>query len=372
MASACLLPCREFEVEVCSLGLPGPVAEELLAAGIPCRTLGRRWSVDPIAQGRLLRHLRKAKPQVVHAWDRDAAIYAANALRWASGPRFVVQQHFARPSQTAWQSLIDRQVARSADLRIASSDSIRQDPALGSLADDRWEILPPGVNEPPNSAGTREELLEELSLPPDAKLIGVAGPLMPRYGLKELIWAADMVRVLHPRVRLLIVGEGPERPHLERFARTAADPENICFLGDRNDLAKILPHLDVYWQGNGPCAESPALLQAMAAGVPVVATDTPVHREKIVDRESGYLVEADARAHRTRLTDALFGDPGLREKISSAGREQVRRHFPIDRHLERLAEIYRELLRQGVQRRGGSRPYADRSTGGRMATADDK
>lgn len=347
-AVACQLPKGELEVEVCALGLHGPVADDLCTAGIACHSFGRRWSADPIAQLQLVRHLRKTKPQLVHAWDSGAACYAANALRWARRPRLVVQKQLADVALFDWRSMVERRWMRSADMLLASSESIQKEAIAQGWPNAPWEIIPSGVSEPPSASTSRGDWLDEFSLPADAKLIGVAGPLLPRHGVKELIWAADMVRVLHPTVRLLIVGEGPERPHLERFACTAAEPENICFLGDRGDFAKILPHLDVYWQGNDPSARSTALLQAMAAGVPVVASDTPLHAEQIVDGESGYLVGAEARALRTRVTDRLFNDQDLAKAIGAAGKERVQSQFSLTQQVEQLAKAYRRMLVPGI------------------------
>ncbi len=207
-------------------------------------------------------------------------------------------------------------------------------------------VVPLGVAPPSDSTPARDELLAELHLPPGSRLIGVAGPLLPRYGVKELIWAADMVRVLHPSMRFLIVGDGPQRGHLERFAHTAAEPENICFLGDSDRWPAIIPHLDVYWQGTEAYATSPTtLLEAMAAGVPVVASATPQHREIITDGQTGYLVGIDARAARTRATDELFNNADTARTIGEAGREHVAKHYSLAARGKNMAALYAELLK---------------------------
>ena len=130
---------------------------------------------------------------------------------------------------------------------------------------DKVVVVRPGC-EPPTASDTRRSVPRPWRAC-GFELIGVFGPLEPRYGVKELIWIADMVRELHPTLRLLIVGDGPERPHLEKFARTAAVPENICFLGDRTDWRTLLPHLHVFWQGSNAEMDPPALVDAMAAGI---------------------------------------------------------------------------------------------------------
>jgi glycosyltransferase involved in cell wall biosynthesis len=153
-----------------------------------------------------------------------------------------------------------------------------------------------------------------------------------------------MVRVLHPKLRYLIAGDGPQRANLERFGRTAAVPENIVFLGDIADWGDVLPHLEVYWQGTEPGRLSTTEpLQAMAAGVPVVASNTPQHAEWITDGANGYLVPFDGRSERTRVTDQFFTDLAHRETISQAARQTIAERFSLAARVEAFAKLYREL-----------------------------
>jgi glycosyltransferase involved in cell wall biosynthesis len=186
-------------------------------------------------------------------------------------------------------------------------------------------------------------LLQELQLPADARLIGVVGRLVPEKRVKDLIWAADLLRVLHDNLRVLVIGDGPLRLQLEQYARMASDLEHIQFLGERDDVWRIMPHLDVLWDGSEGRSHSIAILEAMAAGVPVVASDTPMNRELVVEGETGHLVplhERSGRADRARHTDRIFGDSENGRRLAANGRCRAAEYFSSDRMVQSYTELY--------------------------------
>jgi glycosyltransferase involved in cell wall biosynthesis len=177
-------------------------------------------------------------------------------------------------------------------------------------------------------------LLRELRLPADAKLIGVVGRLVPEKRVKDLIWAADLLRVLHENLRLLIIGDGPLRPQLEEYARLASDLDHIRFLGAGSDVWRIMPHLDALWNGSENVGQSAAILEAMSAGVPVIASDTPTNRELVIQGETGYLIPLGTRAGRAaraRYTDHIFTDAKLRSRLDEAAHHRASEHFNVER-----------------------------------------
>lgn len=339
LALARCLPTAEFASRVVTLGRTGPLAEEFAKAGIELTRIDRRWRLDPMTLARLAGELRGAKPTVVHTWDGDARRYVSMAGERSTRGPWLSQWSLDRRGR-----VLTERLGRQPDRWVVDSDRQMQQLA-GAKSEAPILVVPPGVPPAVEPTNSRSEVLAKLRLPEGSRLIGTAGPLVPAMGIKELIWAADMIRVLHPKVRLLIAGEGPERPHLELFARTAAEPENIVLLGDYDDWPAVLPHLDVYWQGTEPNATSPpTLLAAMAAGVPVVASRTPQHDEWIESGKTGWLVDYDARADRTRLTDRLFGDAELRRTTGDAARQHVAEHFALTQRAEKLAAAYRALV----------------------------
>ena len=204
-----------------------------------------------------------------------------------------------------------------------------------NLPAEKLTVIPPGVPPAPASDVSRDELLRELQLPPNARLIGVIGRLVPEKRVQDLIWAADLLRVLHDNLRLLIIGDGPLRPQLEQYARLASDLDHIRFLGERDDVWRIMPHLDVLWNGSENRGMSIAILEAMAAGVPVIASDTPMNREFVVEGETGYLIplgQRSGRADRARHTDRIFTDATNCRKAGCCRTPEGEKYFQFRRH----------------------------------------
>lgn len=333
------LAVHDCQQSILVLGHGGGLASAFADAGVTPTCLHQRWTLDPNVAAQLAMQMRRAKPDVVHAWDQPSRRYVSLASAGSQGWALVASWNAMQRAQPLGGMPIF--FRRTPDRWLVESDWVR-DSLAKQLADAAIEVVPPAVPPAASSTLRREELLDEFSLPADAMLIGTAGQLVASMGVKELIWAVDMVRVLHPSVRLLIAGDGPQRGHLEHFAATAAVPENICFLGDTDRWSDIVPHLDVYWQGTEVQAFSPtAVLTAMAAGVPVVATDTAQHRDWITSGETGFLVDYDARADRTRITDQLLVDAAMRQSIGQAGQRHAGEQYSVETVAQQIADIYR-------------------------------
>ena len=143
--------------------------------------------------------------------------------------------------------------------------------------------------------------------------------------MKDAIWAADLLKVIRDDVHLLVFGDGPHRDRLRRFREQVVIRDKVHFLGHRNDLWQWLPHFDVFWSTSGYEGQSNAILEAMAAGVPVVATDIPGTRELVVPGETGFLVRVGHRAGFARWTNQLLDDATLSRRLGQAGRQRARR-----------------------------------------------
>ncbi len=130
---------------------------------------------------------------------------------------------------------------------------------------------------------------------------------------------------------------GPQRDDLERFARLASDLEHIRFLGPRADVANILPHCDAVWHNGELPGEPAAVLEALAAGTPVIVGSAPGREEMLADG-GGVIVAPDGRADWARKTDEWFCEPNLYATLRDAS-ARFRRNWPT----KRTRKLHRDL-----------------------------
>jgi len=344
-----VLLCRDlardqFDLHVCALTRGGPLEAELRTAGVPVTVIGKRSKIAPVAYWRLRRHIARLRPDLVHTWMLAANVYGLAAARAVGVRRLVAGQRCVDRWKSSYQWMVERHLARHATRIVANSPGVRDYCVAHGLPAEKCVVIPGGVEPLSESETPRGTLLDELDIPHDARLIGIVGRLWPQKRVKDLIWAFELIHMLHPRAHLLIVGDGPQRSKLERYASLMQGWPLIRFLGHRNDAPRIMNHLDVLWLGSDYEGLPNVVMEAMTVGVPVVATDIPGNRDLITSGETGYLVPVGGRKERVKATHRLLEDAELADRLTRAARQRVVEHFSVSRMVERHADLYRELL----------------------------
>ncbi len=339
------LPRDQFDVHVCALTRGGPLLVELQRHNIPTTVIGKPWKFDPVAYWRLRRHIRKLNPDIVHTW-----LFAANAYGRAAaisaGVKHILAGERCVDRWKVWHELaIDRWLARRTERIVTNSNGVCEFYVEHGLPADKFVVIPNGIEPFAAAANSpRGELLAELDLPSHARLIGAVGRLWPQKRYKDLLWAAELLRVARDDTYLLIVGEGPQRWRLERYRDQIQVGDRVRFLGQRDDVLRLLPHLDCFWLASGYEGQSNAIMEAMSAGVPVVATDIPGNRDLVVPDETGYLVPVGDRAAFARHTNMLLDDAELAGRFGQAGRQRMLAEFTVEKMVARHTALYRELM----------------------------
>jgi glycosyltransferase involved in cell wall biosynthesis len=343
---ACRLAADEFDVHVVALTRGGPFAEVLARHNIRLTVLGKRWKFDPAVLWRLRRLIVSEQPDIVHSW-----LFAANAYtrlvvgrRMRPRPKLIVSERCVDVWKAGWQLWLDQRLIGRTDRLVGNSQAVADFYQTIGYRPEQVSVIANGVELPDLSMADRTALRAELDLPAEAPVVGFVGRLAKQKRLDDLVFATALLAILRPDVQFLLVGDGPERDALMKFARDINTQDQVRCIGHRSDAARLLAAMDVFWIASDFEGQSNSLMEAMAAGLPVVASDIPPNRELVIDGETGFLVKVGDRVGFQQFADRLLADRDLAQRMGTAGRERMRQHFSIDRMVSQYARLYRELL----------------------------
>jgi glycosyltransferase involved in cell wall biosynthesis len=184
------------------------------------------------------------------------------------------------------------------------------------------------------------QLRQAIGLPAGAPVAGILAALRPEKNHSMFLDVAARALKDVPTAHFLVIGDGAERPCLERRAAELGIAARVHFLGTRPDIPELLALLDVLLLTSLNEANPVSILEGLACGKPVVATRVGSIPETVIDGEVGYLVESGSAEAMARRVVELFRDPSLATALGTAGRRHV-----VDRwSVERMVEGYGELL----------------------------
>ena len=176
-------------------------------------------------------------------------------------------------------------------------------------------------------------------------IIGTAGRLIELKGIEYLLRAAEELRHDFPALRVEIAGEGPERTKLEEQVQQSGLGDHVRFLGWIDNISEVLTGWDVFVMPSLEEGLGNAALEAMAAGLPVVASSVGALPEVVEDGTTGWLVPPRDPAALALHLRLLLSNRELRQRMGAAGYARVRDHFSLAQMVEGFARLYEELLR---------------------------
>ena len=318
-----------YRLHVCFLGESGPLVEELRGAGAIVQHL--RWTQgarDPVGAWRFWRYLREHDFAVVH--QHFGARSVRRLIKAASHARLVVHLHgridegasVGNTPIAVWGADAVIAVSRSVALQVARFNPI---------------IVYAGVSMPREEARIQRSASELI-------VIGTACRLVPLKGLDDLLRAVAALRSEFANLRLEIAGQGPMQEDLKCEADRLGFAEQVSFLGWRRDLGSILRTWDIFAMPSLDEGLPIVVLEAMAKGLPVVATSVGGLPELVEDGRTGYLVPPHDPLALARRLRCLILDPERRRIQGAAGRERVRNWFSADQMVGQITAIYDTLV----------------------------
>jgi glycosyltransferase involved in cell wall biosynthesis len=340
------LPRDRFEPHVVALTRGGPYEKMLRNAGVPITVLGKRFKADPIAWARLRRIVRRLRPDVIHTWLFAANAYGRLVASGDDAPAVIVSERCVDSWKCGWQLWLDRKLAGRTAALVGNSESVSEFYRQQGIEPEKIVTIHNGIDLPAIDRSQRSTVLAELGVPTDARIVASVGRLAKQKRVDVLVWAMQLLRQLSPNVFHLIIGDGPERARLERLAEHFTCHEMTRFLGHRNDVARLMSCIDVLWLASDFEGQSNSVMEAMAAGLPVIASDIPANRELITSGETGYLVRPGDSVAFAQYADRLFADPELANRLGEAARQRIIEEHSVESMVEAYASLYESVVAQ--------------------------
>lgn len=297
-------------------------------------------------------YIKKNKIGIIHSHGKGAGMYTRPMKLLCSGVKVVHTFHgiyleqYGRKIQRFYCG-IEHLLKRWTDWFICVSESERTEAMrLGFVCEERTSVIFNAVDTElfVKMKVNRNNYLEEFGFPDDVYIIGCVARLEQMKGHRYLISAFKNLIVNNPKCRLLLIGEGPERRKIEGQIRNFGLEEYVILTGIRHDVPQLLKIFDIFVSASLKEGMPYTLVEALSAGVMVVATDVIGNRDIIHNGKNGLLVQSQDIQSMENALKKIIEEPELCIQLRTAGQEDARMRFDLEHSQEQLFGIYRKLV----------------------------
>jgi sugar transferase (PEP-CTERM/EpsH1 system associated) len=332
-----------FESSVCCLKRAGEFARRIEDPRVVVHEMDWRGGNDPRLALRLATLLRRTRPHVVHTRNAEPFFYGFAGAKLARVPALVHSEHGRAFDDRPSRFVVQRWMSRHTDAIFAVSGQLKADLVRHvGLPDAAIEVLHNGVDLSRFDAPERSRaaLRRGWGVPDGTLVVGSVGRLaaVKNYGLLVRAVASSGLDV-----HLVLAGEGPERATLTALAESLGIAARVHLLGHCNDVDQVLGALDVFVLPSFSEGMSNTLLEAMAAGLPPIASAVGGNGEIVRNGVDGRLFASDDEAGLAACLVALCRDDAQRSRLAAAARERVYAAFDIRRMIERYEQLYERV-----------------------------
>lgn len=335
----------KYNISVCCLKEGGILRRELTDLGIPVFTEQKHEGVDYTLVFRLARLLKQKKIDLIHTHNPAPWLYGAIAARIAGVKVVVHTEHSNLFSNQKRLMLAEKFLSKITDIIISDSEKVTQHLI------DKQRISPQKIRTILNGIDIEKFQKEiniknkkrELGIKEGGLVIGIVARLEPIKDHLTLLDAFNRISKKIPEVVLVVVGDGSLRESLKNRIEKLKIGDKVYFLGVRNDISEIIRIFDIFVLSSLSEGLSLSLLEAMAVGLPVVATDVGGNPEVIVDGITGLLVPPNDPESMAKAIIEILSNEKLSREMGLAGRKKIEEKFSLERMTLEYIDIYKSL-----------------------------
>ncbi len=343
-----------YDPILCCLEEPGELPEEFDLPQVPGFCIGKRRRGDIPSLIRLAQLITRIKPTIVHTWQVSANFYGSLAARLAKCPIVLASEHTtgSPTGQHTFDDLVARRsvnwiMSIATDKVVPCSYAVQAFLLSQGIGKERMRVVVNGIElDEFDPSIVVADLRSEFGIPIGATVVGMVSRLVPGKDHRTLLRAAQIVVNEVVGSVFLIVGEGSEQSTLEELARSLGIQTKVIFTGYRTDVVRILSTLDVFVHTSLGEGLPLSILEAMAMGKPVIASEAEGNTEAIVDGVTGLTVPRQNPAALAEAIIALAQDSNRAHSMGEAGRRHVLEYYSAKRMVAEFEALYSELLEQ--------------------------
>ena len=330
-----------------------PLHQKACEAELPVLPFKMRNEFDLPAILRLAWAMKRKKCLLVHFHDAHSAAVGSVAASLAKVSFRIITRRVDFPLKKNYFSR--RKYMKNVDVIIAISEGVKKVLVEGGVDPENVEVISSGIDfssfEEDSSALTSKDYLHrEFSFAVDDYLVGIVAHLADHKGHQYLIQATKILKQQAPKIKTIIVGEGPLSMELDRQAKELDVEDIIFFLGFRKDIPKILSSLDLFVLSSHLEGMGSSILDAMASRLPVVATKVGGIPEVVINGETGLLVPPRNPSALARAILRLYSDKTLASRLGQKGYELVHRKFSAEAMADKVVRLYEKIgLRKWIK-----------------------
>lgn len=330
-----------FNPMVCCLNEAGEFAAELESAGIKVIALHKKSKADITVIAKLITVITENNIQIVHTHLWGANFWGRIAAKFAKVPVIIATEHNVDIWKSGLNFILDRLLARISDKIIAVSQSVKGFYIKQGIPAGKIEVIYNGISLDPRCSIL--DARKSFGLSDGESLLAVVGRLVEQKGHRYLFEALSMLNGRR-KVKLLVIGDGPEQQRLADSVQRLGLGAKIIFTGLRKDVREFIRGIDILVLPSLREGLPVAALEAMAAGKPVIATNVGGTPELISDGETGLLVKPADPLALSGALEKLLSDRQLAQTMGERGRKRVENYFSLAKMINETEKLYEECL----------------------------
>jgi len=330
-----------------------PLHQKACEAELPVLPFKMRNEFDLPAILRLAWAMKRKKCLLAHFHDAHSAAVGSVAASLAKVPFRIITRRVDFPLKK--NPFSRRKYMKNVDAIIAISEGVKKVLVEGGVDPENIEVIPSGIDFSPFEEDSlaltsKDYLHREFSFAVDDYLVGIVAHLADHKGHQYLIQATKILKKQSPKIKTIIVGEGPLSMELNRQAKELDVEDIVFFLGFRKDIAKILSSLDLFVLSSYLEGMGSSILDAMACRLPVVATNVGGIPEVVIHGETGLLVPPRNPSALARAILKLYSNKALASRLGQKGYELVHRKFSAEAMADKVVHLYERVgLRKWIK-----------------------